>query len=61
VTKLTHDVIDGDRGGFRYRILAGRKVLLTSGTLLLREDADKLGKHFAADPIGTLDFIERRR
>jgi hypothetical protein len=61
VTALKHDVIAGDRGGFRYRILDGRKVLLASGEFLLREDADRCGAHFAADPVGTLDFIERRR
>jgi hypothetical protein len=61
MTTLKHDVIDGDEGGFSYRILAGRKVLLTSGTFLHRADADRIGKHIAADPVGTLDFIERRR
>lgn len=60
MTQLTHDVIPAENGGFRYRILDGDTVLLTSGPCLLREDADRLGAHFAADALGTLDFINRK-
>ncbi|MBB3693040.1 hypothetical protein [Sphingomonas sp. BK580] len=46
-------------GAWSYRILVDGTPRLTSGPFQLQHDAERCGRHIAADPLILLDFLTR--
>lgn len=55
--RVTYDTVQLPNGAWSYRLLLGTRVLIQSGGFLLRQDADNIGRHFAAEP-DILAFIK---
>lgn len=48
---MTHDTVLSECGGWRYRILdEGGSAVLSSGVFNTRNDAERVGRHWASDP-----------
>lgn len=56
VTSSTRQTLEG----WVYTISLDGLEVITSGPFFHQADADRVGEHFASDPKGILDFLERK-
>lgn len=60
MTPATHTTQPGPSGGWVYTLYLDESPVLTSGAFMLREDAEKCGRHFASDAPILQDFLKRQ-